>query len=157
MIPHIRTFTLLTTLTAILIATSCSSDDTRRFDDELRQADMAVAEGDMTAATSIARRLSDEHLDAMTAGQLCRLSILYMQLSDDGNQSENISRATDCYRKAFATDSDSARQYYSQLGPEQTANAQMLATIAGSIGTALPGEAETDTLPETIINDSHEH
>ena len=112
MIPHIRTFTLLTTLTAIHSATSCSSDDTRRFDDELRQADMAVAEGDMTAATSIARRLSDEHLDAMTAGQLCRLSILYMQLSDDGNQSENISSATDCYRKAFATDSDSARQYY---------------------------------------------
>ncbi|MDE5720025.1 MAG: hypothetical protein K2I34_04565, partial [Paramuribaculum sp.] len=65
--------------------------------------------------------------------------------------------ATDCYRKAFETDPDSARDYYRQLGPEQTANAQMLATIAGSIGNNPTEEAEADTIPETIINDCHDN
>lgn len=157
MIPRTKILAGITALMAIIIAAACTGNDTRRFDDDLREADMAVAEGDMTAASSIARRLSDEHIDALTARQLCRLSILYMQISDNGNQSENISRATDCYRKAFETDPDSARDYYRQLGPEQTANAQMLATIAGSIGSNPTEEAETDTIPETIINDSHDN
>lgn len=146
----------LTVMLALAIFTACSGSDASRFDDQLREAEMAVAEGDMTAATSIASRLSDRHMESLTTRQLCRLSLIYMQMADSANQSDNIGVATECYRKAFETSPDSARLYYSQLGPEHTARVHMLATIVGSMDTP-PSDSEPDTIPFNALNtDSHE-
>lgn len=139
------------------IATACSGSDASRIDSYLREADMAVADGDMTAATSIAEKLSGDHMDALTTRQLCHLSLLYMQMADSANQSENIAGAAECYRRAFDTAPDSARYYYSHLSPEHTARTHMLATIAGSIDSAASGESEADTIPyELLTDDSHD-
>ncbi|MDE5744200.1 MAG: hypothetical protein K2H84_00900 [Paramuribaculum sp.] len=115
------------------IAFSCSGSAEDITEANLREAEMAIAQGDMTAAESAAKYIvGDRSLDDLTPRQLGRLSMIYIQLADADDKGDHVSRATDCYRTAFAVDSDSAAAFYNNVIPEHTAHAMLLSAIVHS-------------------------
>ena len=128
---------LIKLLPVVLIATtvwSCSLLQTDEVENELRHAEMAVAQGDMIVAKSVASHISaDPMLSTLTPSQLGRLSLVYMQMADSADQAENISAATDCYHRAFQANADSAARFYGEVAPEHTAHAMMLDAIVRSL------------------------
>ena len=60
--------------------------------------------------------------------------MVYMQLSEEDNDDAgtNVATATDCYRRAFKADADSAGQYFSSLPSEQAQYGMMLSAIVGN-------------------------
>lgn len=147
---------IITVIMLALTATSCR-ENRDQTDEALRDAEMALAQGDMRAAESMTDHLvGDKNLSGLTPRQLGRLSLIYMQLadsSDHGDQSDHISSATACYRKAYELDKDSAAEFYNQVSPEQTSRVMMLSNIAESLDTPSDTFLQTvDTVPADTIN-----
>ncbi|MCM1484149.1 MAG: hypothetical protein NC043_07420 [Muribaculaceae bacterium] len=124
-------YTLFLAAVLMVAAVSCSS--AVDAENELRSAEMALARGDMEVATSVAEHLSaGENLSGLSASQLARLSVVYMQLADDSEGGTEVVSATDCYRRAYEANADSAAAYYSSLPSEKAQYAMMLSTIVGN-------------------------
>ena len=123
------------------------------IESQIRSAEMAVAQGDMTAARSVAAHIVDkENLYTLPASQVARLSIVYMQLSDydtDENES-SVSTAAALYRQAYEIDADSAALYYSVISPDKQPYVQMLSTLVGNIDN--PYDIASDTLDSDVFN-----
>ncbi len=134
-------------MVAALSLTLGSCAGSSDIESQIRSAEMAVAQGDMTAARSVAAHIVDkENLLAMPASQLARLSIVYMQLSDyDTDETDNsVSTAAALYRQAYDTDADSAALFFSVMPPEKQPYVQMLSTLVGNIDN--PYDMSSDTL-----------
>lgn len=127
----VRLYSLIAAAVIAAGSVSCSSG----VDAEaaLQQSEMALARGDMQVASSVAAKLSDgENLSGLTAAQLARLSMVYMQLADEDEQADEASKAADCYRRAFKANADSAAAYYTALPSEKAQYAMMLSAIVGN-------------------------
>lgn len=123
-----------------LVTQSCSGSTEEMVENNLREAEMAVAQGDMRAAESVTRHIvGSKALENFTPSQLGRLSLIYMHLADSTDADDPVSRATECYRAAFAVDSDSASAFYANVPPEHTAHAMLLSAIVHS--TDLPADS----------------
>lgn len=121
---------------AILILSAAYScgNSTTDIEQQLQRAEMAVAQGDMTAARSAAEHLiGDDNLSTLPASKLARLSMVYMQIADSMDQDSNVAIATDLYRRAYEANPDSAAMYYSQISPEHMQYATMLSTLVSNI------------------------
>lgn len=119
-------------LTALTILASCGRGDAQASD-AIREAEAATALGDMETARSVAMRITDENLSQLSAGELARLSLVYMQIADSTDRENSIASATDLYRRAFEADPDSAQAYYSDLGPDYYPYVALLKTLTGKI------------------------
>lgn len=112
---------------------------------------------------STAQKISDElfeHADEkqMTASELGRLSLLFMRLSENGREQENVCQAAQCYLKAFATNADSARAYYSALPLDASCHVEMMASLSHAITSpaSVAGNDEwCDSQDSIDINHSH--
>ena len=115
-----------------LMMAACGGADVA---ERISTAEMAYATED--AATS--RRICDEIMednggeDKLTAMQLGRMSILYMQLYDRTDDSDALDMATKCYRSAYDADADSAAYFYSHLPVEQDKSGMSLSMLVQSI------------------------
>lgn len=120
-------------LLLVAFLTSCGSS-TASAEDEIRRAEMALAEGDMTTAHSVADKLSSgENLSGLSAKQLARLSMVYMQLADSEGNSDLAANGADCYRRACKISTDSVEEFCRNLPPE---NAQTAALLQHLVSTA---------------------
>lgn len=129
----------------------CSAVAEDQMEIELRDAEMAVAQGDMTTAKSIASHISNgKNFSGLSARQLGRLSLVYMHLADSVDQPENVGAATECYRQAFETNADSATKFYSEVGPEHTGHAVMLGAIVRSLDTPSDSTLMEHEEPDSI-------
>lgn len=129
-----KTFIHTIIIAAAALLAACTQAETDTTEATLQEAEMAIAQGDMTAATNVARRLSgDKNLSGLSARQLGRLSLIYMQLADSSDQADNVAAAADCYRRAFTQNADSAKAFYAGVEPEHTARAAMLSSITHSL------------------------
>lgn len=129
----------------------CTSTQEDQMETELREAEMAVAQGDMTSAKSIAQNISNgKNFSGLSARQLGRLSLVYMQMADSVDQPENVGAATECYRQAFATNADSAQRFYSEVGPEHTGHAVMLGAIVRSLDAPADSTLLENEEPDSI-------
>lgn len=117
---------------AALTLSSCGSSDVA---ERISSAEMAYATEDAAAS----RRICDEIMDdnardsCLSAMQLGRMSILYMQLYDRTDDADALEMATQCYRSAYETDADSAAYFYSHLPVEQDKYGMSLTTLVQSI------------------------
>lgn len=110
---------LISAISISAIIASCSGAMSVDVADTVRQAEQAIAKGDMAAAQSAGDYLlGDENLSSLSASQLARLSIVYMQLADSVDQQSNINKATDLYDRAIKLNADSAADYYNNLSPD---------------------------------------
>lgn len=97
---------------------ACSgSDVTTTIDD----AEQAAATGKFDRALQICAPL-DKDSTALTATQMCRLSMIYALAADsDIDRESNIANAERWLDFAMRTNGDSVQQYLSSLSPEQLA------------------------------------
>ena len=122
---------IFTILAAVTV--SCSNSYADAVEQNLREAEMAVAQGDMTVAESVSNNiLGDKQMHDLTPRQLGRLSLEYKQLADSADHGDHVSHATECYRKAFEINPDSANAFYNNVAPEHTAHAMLLSAIVHS-------------------------
>lgn len=144
---------IIITVILAAIAASCS-ENRNQTDEALRDAEMALAQGDMRAAGSVADHLiGDRNLSGLTPRQLGRLSLIYMQLADSSDQSDHVSSATACYRKAYEINRDSAAAFYNNVAPEHTSHVMMLSNIAESLDTPSDTFLHTvDTVPADTVH-----
>lgn len=138
-----------------LFSAACSTRSADEFNSDLRQAEMAVAHGDMKVASSVVESITDgRNLSDLSATQLARLSMVYMQMADESNPEVNTAMATDMYRRAFKASPDSAEAYFSSLPFDKMQYANMLHTLTNSIdspqkeirGYNAPDSASVDSL-----------
>ena len=139
--------TLIMTI-ASLAAISCTGE--RRASDDLREAEMAIADGDMTVARSVADRLlGSVDTDSLSARELARLSIVYMRMAEEENDNTAlVATAADLYRHACRENADSAAEYYNSLDQNGEALASRLhhIVVATDSATAIPDDIPYDTV-----------
>ncbi len=129
---------------------ACGSGGSSQAVDNLREAEAAIALGDMGGAQSVASRmLGDENLSHLSATQLARLSLVYMQIADSTERENSIAQATDLYRKAYDADADSASLYYAGVSPEMYPYVTMLRTLVGHLDN--PYDPAADSINEMEI------
>lgn len=117
----------------LLVAFLTSCFKTNAVEDDIRNAEMSLAQGDMTTAHSIADKLSDgENLSGLSAQQLARLSIVYMQLADAEENNDLAANAADCYRRACKISNDSVEEYCRSLTSERAQAAELLRHIVSA-------------------------
>lgn len=139
-------YIIIAAIVGLTAAASCSKSSSSLADD-LREAEAAAALGDMAAAQSVANRvISTDNLSNLSAAQLARLSLVYMQIADSCDRENAIAQAADLYRQAFSADPDSALAVYSEAGPEMYPYITMLRTLVGHLDN--PYDPEADSLSE---------
>lgn len=147
-----RKLTKIITIACALIIQACAPSSREEVEIVIRDAEMAVAQGDMISAGSIAEEITgNKNLSGLTADQLGRLSMVYMQIADSMDYDDNLSRAADFYRQAFSADSASADSFYRNIDQEKFSQARMLATFVSSIDNAGKIDLFADTIAEDTI------
>lgn len=126
-------FLIIIAAIAALISLAACGNSSGSVTDSIRDAEAATALGDMEAARSIAMKITDENLSHLSAKELARLSLVYMQIADSTDRENSIASATDLYRRAFEADPDSAQAYYGELGPDYYSYIALLKTLTGKI------------------------
>lgn len=118
-------------LLSVLIPALYACTQPSTLEDELRNAEMSIANGDMQAAASATEHIvGNRNLSDLSARQLARLSIIYMQMADSLDREDSVGQATQCYRQAYEANSDSAITFYSGLNPDKMRYAVMLRALA---------------------------
>lgn len=127
--------------------------------ERIASAEIAYASEDVASARKICDEIAGEHRadGEITAVELGRMSILYMQLYDRTDDDDALELAERCYREAFAADADSARYFYSHLPVEQDKYAMSLATLVHSIDN--PGDISDDHsgLDSTLMSEPEQN
>ncbi len=140
-------YLLLSGLILTLPAACGSGSSQSETISNIREAEAAVATGDMEAARSVAVRvMGDDSFNDLPASELARLSLVYMQIADSTERESSISQAADLYRKAFDVNPDSAEAFYADVNPEMYPYVTMLRTLVGHIDH--PYNPEADSLDE---------
>ncbi|MDE6826875.1 MAG: hypothetical protein K2J18_08950 [Paramuribaculum sp.] len=138
-------------LTAFL--TSCHSAD--GVEEDLRLAEMSLAEGDMASAHSIADRLTDgKNMSGLSAKQLARLSLVYIQLADGEENNDLAVNATELYRLANNANSDSVADYFQSLSSAEENYATLLHHLVSASDAQYSfdeGTGDTDSITETKL------
>lgn len=135
-------------LTLFLTAT-CSSHST---DDTIAAVEIMINNSDFDAAQRACDKLvADSASSQLSASQWGQLAIAYMYLAENINEDDNTALATQCYRKAFATDIDSATAFFDNIDIEEAAFAHTLLMLSSSIDTPADlHDFEADTIPSDI-------
>lgn len=135
-------------LTLFLTAT-CSSHST---DDTIAAVEIMINNSDFDAAQCACDKLvADSASSQLSASQWGQLAIAYMYLAENINEDDNTALATQCYRKAFATDIDSATAFFDNIDIEEAAFAHTLLMLSSSIDTPADlHDFEADTIPSDI-------
>ena len=117
----------------ILVLASCSGGGS--VSERVADAEMAYAAEDV----ALTRRIVDDIVSdptakgSITATELARRSILYMQLNDRTDDHEAVDLAADCYREAYRANPDSAACFYTHLSSDDQKYVMVLASIVHSM------------------------
>lgn len=135
--------TLMAAAIALMAVVSCSHDG---VSSDIETAEQAALQGDYAGAKKICDRLAKgKDRERMGVTDLCRMSMVYMQLSDVNDEGENIGMATGCMRDAMKINADSAKAFYAAVPVDQEKYVVLLAAIVHTM--EHPGEitiSETD-------------
>lgn len=90
----------------------------------------------------------------MSAAQLCRLSVMFLRLSEQSREQENTAAAVECYRAANRISPDSVTLYFNDLPVEDLQYMAILRSLTSSTNaesdtTAIVNEA--DEIPDSIF------
>lgn len=120
---HLSIIAIITLALCVMSCGSATSDD-------ITVAEVAVAEADYDTAKKICDDIFAAHNDStLSVNDLCRISIVYMKLSDIADEDENTALATQCYRLAIGTSPDSARAFYHSLPIDEAQHVEVMATL----------------------------
>lgn len=100
----------------VILAFVVSSCGGSSIDGSIEAAENSLANNDYSEATSICNRIAErDSMNDLTVNQLCRLSMIYMQLSENRDEDVNVAMATRCFHLAMEHDADSASSFYNNI------------------------------------------
>lgn len=144
---------LLSAGTAIIMLSSCGDHSTAGIDRSLDTADAYLADGNLSDARNTADAVYSGDSASMSARQMGRLSLVYMQISDRSDDPTTVGQAINCYRLAYRAGADSAAAFYSALPVELDPYGLMLAEIVKQLDS--PREIPADEPADTITASTH--
>ena len=97
--------------------------------DDLATAEQAVDTHNYDLAKSICESFVTDSTTTLSAAELCRLSLIYMKLSDIDDPEFNTAAATQCYRSALRSDSDSAVAYYNSVPVDEARHIEIMSQL----------------------------
>lgn len=125
---HFLSFILVATASLIGAASACTSETSRNAD-SLLMAEESLAAGRYTSAQKIADNLLADST-ALSVSELCRLSLVFLRLSDLGTEQEaNTAYAARTFALAYSRDPDSTRAVIASSPVDDIAAMTMLSAI----------------------------
>lgn len=124
---HIYIIIIAFTCLASMCGVSCRVSDA--VSDDIATAEQAVDARDYGLARSICETFTTDSTSTLRATELCRLSLVYMKLSDVDNADINTAAATQCYQSAMRVDSDSARFFYDNVPIDEARHVEILTQL----------------------------
>lgn len=105
----------------LLVAAACSSPVSQESAEEsLQYAEALLERGDNAAAIDAVASLADTaSFSRLSIEQLGRLSMIFMQVSENIDQATNVGSATDIYDYVYRVNADSAAMFYDSIEPAQ--------------------------------------
>ncbi len=97
--------------------------------DDLSVAEAALEHHNYGVALDICQQTASGDVDKLSVNDLCRLSLLFMKLSDLKDLEDNAVVATDFYRKAFALNEDSAKVFYDNIPIEDARYVELMSQL----------------------------
>lgn len=120
---------------------ACS--DSKSVSDAVRDAENAVGEQQYARAKQLADSLTTSaKIKNLDADQLCRLALIYMQVSEQLEQESNVASAALCMREAMAQNPKAVELLLGTLSPDNQALISTVQQLAASDSTAKYGEFE---------------
>ncbi len=125
---------------------SCTTKSS--VDQSIEAADKAIANGEYGSSQQVCDEIVGTNgLDSLSAAQLCRLSVIFLRLSEQSNEQENTAAAVECYRAANSISPDSVALYFNALPVEDLQYMAILRSLTSST------DADTTAI---IIDDPYE-
>lgn len=118
-------------LMGVLVLSACAESVNHNA---ITDAENFIARNDYKSAQKISDDIMTE-IDVADASvmSLCRLSMVYVKLSEQLNEVENMAVATKCYHAAVEKNADSVAVCFSELSVEDVQYAEMLRTLSDAI------------------------
>ncbi|MCM1449371.1 MAG: hypothetical protein NC082_03440 [Clostridiales bacterium] len=145
--------TLVAAVMLCAVAGGCR--DTYSASDNITTAEHAINIKDYDLARSICETFNTDSTTALTINDLCRLSIIYMKLSDVENTEINTATATQCYRSAMKADSDSATLYYDNLPIDEARHVEIMSQIDRILNGATNRYIDEDSIKNDYFTDEN--
>ncbi len=122
-------------LIVVVILIGCGRDSSSATDD-ITVAEEALNRNDYETARSLCEGLEHANSDsaAMSVNDLCRMSMLYMLMSDIDQADDNTLTATRYYDRAMAMNADSASAFYNRVDANRSAHVQIMARLSHILG-----------------------
>lgn len=155
MMKNLRILYGVMALAFAVIITGCGGQmSTESIEESIRQAEEAVAMGDMAAAQSVASYITAD-TNLLSATQMARLSMVYMQMADSIDQEGNTNIAADYYDMAIHVDADSANIFYQNIEPGRLQYVETLANHSANRSNPadianMPFEMDSEEYGETV-------
>lgn len=116
-------------ISVVCVLSACGGHEAARTADAIAEAEAALNAGRYDSARSLADEMSGDSTLQLGVEDLCRLSIVYMTLSDNVETDINTALATRCYRRAMTADADSAAAYYGALPIEESRHVDLMSKL----------------------------
>ncbi len=118
-------------LLSIFALSSCGGEvDTNA----VAQVEELMAQNNYESAQKLCDNITDvENLEDIPVMDLCQLSLVYVKLSEQMNEGENMAKATKCYHAAAMMCADSVEAYIAELPVEDIQYAEMLRRLSDMI------------------------
>lgn len=131
----------------VVCLSACGGHSGAEIDKSLDAADAYLADGSLADARRTADAIYSADTTVMSARQMGRLSLVYMQLSDRSDDPTTVGQAIRCYRLAYRAGADSAAAFYTTLPVDLDPYGILLAEIAKQLSTprTIPADEPIDT------------
>lgn len=141
---HLKLIAAFFAAALTLAVVACSGGQS--MTDSVTEAETAVTQQQYERAKQLANDLMTHNLDKLNADELCRLSLVYMQLSEHTGQDyeQNVASAALCLRQAIELDPKAVDEILGNLSPDNQALISTAQQLAQSDSTATYGEFEGD-------------
>lgn len=148
---HLKLLAAIFAAALTLLVGACSG--TQSAADSVTDAETALAQQQYDRAKQLANDIMTQNMDKLTANDLCRLSLVYMQLSEQPGQDyeQNVASAALCLRQAIKLDPKGVDEILANLSTDHQALISTAQQLAQSDSTATYGEFEGemhDSLPD---------
>lgn len=120
-------FIIFITVTFAMLFAGCN---TETQGEKIDAAEVAFQSEDYETAQEIASKVvSSDSPESQNWKNLCRLSILFMQLSEHQLVEDNVATAVTCYHQAMDAEPDSATEFFNDLPLEDGRYISMLSEL----------------------------
>ena len=100
----------------VIMTVTLSACGESSIDRSIDAAENSLTNHDYGEAMDICNRIAErDSMNSLTVNQLCRLSMVYMQLSENRDEDVNVAMATRCFHLAVEHDADSATLFYNNI------------------------------------------